>query len=253
MIRPRPAPRPRAALLALLLVAGVAGSAACSDGGSPRPGPTITEDNGVAALGDAIKGLNTARAAVLSDTNAITSGANALDAGDARAAEGDRAGMGELRTRIDSGHHLAVTGIRRAPQRLATYDQALNALFAAAKAEALNATQRAAVEDVVTKGRAEHKAMTDFARVATGIWPSYGKLYEAGSTWYTRARGGWYRSTKESADAYAVMVSADRPALDRARSLLQTSDAARVRAVSRMSAAITAARTALVDLVAVDG
>ena len=243
-----PAPRPRAVTLALFAALAVS-AGGCSDGGDPRPGPTITEDNGVAALGAAINGLNTSRKALLADTNLVVSAAKSFDAGDAAAAVGDRAGMQALRKDIDNRHTKANAAVTRLSARVAAYEKALTALEAAAPARALDDDQRSAITEVVRTGRAEHVAMAAFAAVIKRVWPTYRVLHDDGTTWFTRARAGWYRNSQESANAYAVLVSDDRPALERARTALQKADADRARAAAATSRAITAARTALVDLV----
>jgi hypothetical protein len=240
--------RTRAVTLALLSALAL-GAGACNDGGDPKPRPTITEDNGVAALGAAIDAVNSSRKALLADTNVVVSAARSFDAGDAAAAVGDRSGMQALRKDIEGGHSKANPAVMRLTARAAAYDKALTALEAAAPAPALDDAQRASITAVVEAGRAEHAAMAAFATVTTRVWPTYRALHDDGTTWFTRARAGWYRNTQESANAYAVLVSDDRPALERARTALQKADADRARTAAATSRAITAARTALVDLV----
>lgn len=231
------------------VLALIVGATGCNGGDrGPRPRPTITEDRGAAALDRAIDGLNAARSAVVSDASAVIAAARSLDAGDRAGAAGDRAEMQRLRAQIDPRQAAARTAIRRLAARLEAYSASLDALDEASEAPVLDSTQRRAVTEVVRLGRLEHRALATFTRVTTGVWPSYLALYEDGSLWHTRSRAGWYRDTQEAANAYAVFVSDDRAALDRARRLLQQVDAERARAVAATATAIAAARTALVDL-----
>jgi len=133
--------------------------------------------------------------------------------------------------------------------RLRAYGRSAGELAAAATAAtSLDGTQRAAVQEVVTAAKAEAAAADAFRLAAKTGWPAYTALDEAQATWLTRASSGWYRSTREAADAYTVFVQDQQTALTQARTLLRRVDEARRPVSSRVQTALRAADAALAPL-----
>ncbi|MDQ6650554.1 MAG: hypothetical protein M3Z02_10655, partial [Actinomycetota bacterium] len=77
---------------------------------------------------------------------------------------------------------------------------------------------------------------------------AYAGLDATVGTWLGRAVAGWYRSTKEAANAYAVLAGAGRGALDASRSSLAAADSARASAAAGMTAALRTAGEATAAL-----
>ena len=222
--------------------------AACGAGpvSTRRPQGTTT---GLARLDRAIQGFDATRAKVVAQTNAIVAAATALDAADAASALGDRPQASSARATARPAVAAARTALAGLPAALRDYRVRAAELAAASKAStSLSAPQRTAVGDVVTASGAEAEAADAFRLAGATAWPAYTDLDEAQALWLTRARSGWYRTTAESANAYAVLVQDQRPALTRARTLLRRVDQARRPVSERVSTALKAADTALTPL-----
>ncbi len=204
---------------------------------------------GLARLDSAIQGFDAARATVVGQTNAIVAGATALDAADAASALGERPQAAAARATARPAVAAARIALAGLPASLQDYRTRVTELAAASSAAtSLSAPQRAAVAAVGTASAAEAEAADAFRLAGATAWPAYTDLDEAQALWLTRARNGWYRSTTESANAYAVLVQDQRAALTRARTLLRRVDQARRPVSARVSAALKVAGTALTSL-----
>jgi len=87
-----------------------------------------------------------------------------------------------------------------------------------------------------------------FRAAVAPLWPAYDALEGAEGTWSTRAVSGWYRSKDEAANAYAVMVSRNRPALEKARTGLGSAADAVSGPTRAQSATLASADQALASL-----
>jgi hypothetical protein len=135
------------------------------------------------------------------------------------------------------------------PARLTAYQRALSALAAAEKqATSLTGPQRTALDAVIAGGQAENRAADAFRVAGKTAWPAYQQLDAAQSLWLDRRLGGWYRNVEEAAGGYAVLTRDDRPALERARTLLERVDTARRPISDRERQALAAADAALSSL-----
>jgi len=213
-------------VLAAVVLPAVLLLSACSAGSTPTRAAPSRPD--VAALDRAVDGLNRTRAPVLADTTALLAGAAALDRADALAAAGN---SDELARSYDAAHAAAAAAAAALSQlgpALASYADALDQLGRVAQGTGYAASQQQALAAVVGSGETERRALEGLTASAAAGWPAYAALDASEGSWLTRARGGWYRSVPESANAYAVLVSAGRSALETARSTLARSDAARV-------------------------
>jgi hypothetical protein len=212
-------------------------------------GPVIDRDTGLGRLSTAITTFDAARADVLRSTGALVAAAIALDDADDACAAGAFTAAKTARAKARAAMPAARTALSLLPARLATYTRALAALGAAAKAAtSLTDEQRAALGAVVAGGQAEKDASDAFRVAGRSAWPAYEKLDASQSTWLDRRLAGWYRDATEAAAAYAVQVRADRPALERARTLLQRVDAARRPVSERERVAVQTADAALASL-----
>ncbi len=233
--------RALAGLLAAVLVAGVVVAVTGTAGGARGSDPVAAVTPTALPLDRAIPRLNLARAAVLADVVRIDSVANLLDEVHAAAATGD---PGKVSAQQDVAAQVAKAQavVARLPDRVAQYAAALQDLHAADRG--LSAAQRAAVGAVVERGQAEADAIRAFIPVATAAVSAYARLAEREAQWYERARSGWYRSTAEAANAYAVAVDGLLGGLDRARHDLAQADRARSDASSAETVAVQRARNA---------
>jgi hypothetical protein len=119
----------------------------------------------------------------------------------------------------------------------------------ASTASELSPLQTAALTTVTHDGRTEVAASVRFADGVARAWPAYRGLRDAEALWLMRARGGWYRTSKEGADAYTVLTAAQRPEVEHERAVLARLDKPRVHAANAASKAIRTARAALKGLV----
>lgn len=212
-------------------------------------GSVVTRDSGLPRLDAAITAFDQARTRVLTSTADLVAAALALDAADEACAAGALKAAATARTRARAATPKGRTALAGLPMRLTAYAAALSELTVAAQAaHGLSDAQRQAVADVVTGGQAEHDAADAFGVAGRAAWPAYADLDAAQSTWLDRRLAGWYRDQQEAAAAYAVLVRDGRPALQRARTLLERVDAARRPVSERERAAVAAADVALASL-----
>lgn len=218
-------------------------------GPAKQPGPVQVRDTGLTRLSAAISTFDRARTAVLTRSGDLIAAAVALDEADAACAAGTIGAARTARAKARAALPKAHAALRDLPQRLSAYGTALSRLAAAQKAAtSLSADQRAALDEVVRGGRAENDATNAFRVAAVTAWPAYDALSAEQSTWLDRRVAGWYRTPQEAADAYAVMVRDGRPALERARTLLQRVDTARQPVTERERTALATAAAALAVL-----
>ena len=179
----------------------------------------------------------------------MVAAALALDAADDACIAGTTNAAADARTKARAATPKARAALSALPAKLASYQKALASLTAAERrATSLDAGQRAAIDDVVTGGRAEARASDAFRVAGKTAWPAYTALDAAQSLWLDRRLGGWYRNVEEAAGAYAVLTRDQRPALERARTLLERVDTARRPVTDAERAALATADEALAPL-----
>jgi hypothetical protein len=137
----------------------------------------------------------------------------------------------------------ASSALSRLPGLVSAYRGSLTSLGAASVA--VDGAPRQALLRVVTVGTKEADAVAGFRPVAAAVWPQYLALLAAEDTWITRAVTPWYRTDREAADAYAILVEDRRPALNAARMRLGTAAAAARTPIAAQSATLAAADGAL--------
>lgn len=209
----------------------------------------IERDTGLRRLDASITAFDHARSGVLNATGQIVTGAISLDAADDACAAGTTGAASSARAKARTATPKARAALSALPAKLAAYSRALAALGAAEQAAtSLNPAQRLALDAVVAGARAENRAADAFRVAGKTAWPAYEQLDAAESLWLDRRLGGWYRNVEEAAGAYAVLVRDDRPALERARTLLERVDTARRPISERERRALAAADTALAPL-----
>ena len=248
---PRGATSAVAALVSVTLLAGIVVAATgAADSGSTAAAPPAPVDTtpatlgpaGVPALDTAIPAFNSARAAVLSDTGQLAQLAGGIDGIAAAAATGDPTqvrGQAQLPPLLAQTHKV----LDRLPGEADRYGDALTALAAAARN--LDGSSATAIDGVVRAGRAELRADRDFTTAATAAAAAYDVFAPLEARWYDRAVSGWYRSTREAADAYAVFLDPVRRQLTAAQQQLESSDRDRAAAAAATSAAVRRAETLL--------
>jgi hypothetical protein len=194
-------------------------------------------------LDGAVRAVSADRKAALSAVDAVQAGATALDATDQVCTTGRGVAARTQHDKAGPLAHEAGVAISQLPSLLAAYRSSLTSLGSASVA--VTGDARSALLRVVTVGQAEARALAMFRSVARGAWPQYNALDAAEDTWITRAVTPWYRSDKEAADAYAVLVEDQRSALNAARRQLGTA-ATFVRApIAAQSATLAAADQSL--------
>ncbi|HEU0129606.1 MAG TPA: hypothetical protein VFQ85_01265, partial [Mycobacteriales bacterium] len=189
------------AAAAVLLVAALA----CQHGGPGSPRPTGAQTRFLDRLSSAIDGVNAARKRIAGDARALGTAAAALDDVDAIAVTGDRSAVRNARPAAARAMTAATPAAGRIGADVQAYDAALTALAGAGR-EGLDAEQAAALDGVVTAGRAEVVVLRSYGTVVTTVWPRYAGLDEAQKTWLARASNGWYRTQQEAAGNYVVFV-----------------------------------------------
>ena len=234
-------------LVAALLAAVLSMVSACAGPVSTaRPQGVST---GLARLDAAIRGFDVARARALGQAGATVTAARALDDADAAAARADRAAAAQARRRSRVAVPVARAALAGLPASLRGYRGGAAELAAAARAaSSLDDPQRTALASVVQAAASEADAIDAFRVAGQSAWPAYAALDTAQGVWLTRAGAGWYRDATESANAYAVLVQDQRPALDRARILLRRVDVARRPASATVQTSLRAATAALASL-----
>ncbi|MEA2484383.1 MAG: hypothetical protein QOC55_2330 [Thermoleophilaceae bacterium] len=219
--------------------------------GGPRrvEGPIIERDTGLRALSTAITTFGVARKQVLTATGDIISAALAFDGADDACAAGATNAASTARAKARTAKPKAEKALSALPAKLSAYQRALNSLAAAEKrATSLNADQRTALDAVVAGGRAEAHASDAFRVAGKTAWPAFVTLDATQSFWLDQRLSGNYRNVQDAANGYAVLTRDDRPALERARTLLERVDTARRPVSERERTALAAADEALAPL-----
>jgi hypothetical protein len=174
----------------------------------------------------AVTGVTTARSALLDAVEATQAGARALDATDASCARGHGVAARTSQREGASAVDRAGSAVRNLPTLIANYRASLTALGKARTA--VTGAPAAALAKVVTAGQTEAAAVSAFERIVASAWQQYVSLDGQERLWIKRAVTPWYRTDKEGADAYAVLVSPGRRFLGIARTqLTQASEAVR--------------------------
>lgn len=220
--------------MALALGAALVGGCASRPTAAP-PAPTPASPTAAAGTAD----VGRARTAVTALVDRVVGAAQALDEADARCAVGDRVGARSsrrARAEVIAGARAAVLAL---PAAVRAYRAALSRLRAEPPA-ALPAVQRAAAA-----GRAEAAAFDRMARTAADVWARYAQLDHDEAVWVTRAFVPWYRSTQESANAYAVLTDRLRAPIAAARRELAVASQALAPLSKAAVAAFAAADRAL--------
>jgi hypothetical protein len=194
-------------------------------------------------LDGAVRAVSADRKAALSAVDAVQVAATVLDATDQVCTTGRGVAARTQHEKAIPLAHQAQTAISRLPGLLATYRSSLTSLGAASVA--VTGDARRALLRVVTVGQAEAQALEAFRAAAARAWPQYSALDAAEDTWITRAVTPWYRTDKEAADAYAVLVEDQRVALNAAREHLGAVAASVREPIAAQSATLTAADQAL--------
>lgn len=189
-------------------------------------------------LGAAVTGLSTARGALLDAVGDVQDGASAIDATDAVCAQGHGIAARDSQQQGAPAVARASAAVRDLPGLVANYRAALAALDKARTA--VTGQPRTALAAVVRDGDAEATAIGQFDDVVRGAWPQYVLLDSEERLWIHRSVTPWYRTDKEGADAYSVMVGPGRPSLTAARARL-SEQAAAVRTPSSVQTATLAA------------
>lgn len=219
-------------MTALLLVAGCAGE--------ERPEP-----NTLAPLARAITTLNTERGKLLAAIDDVQRAASALDDVDALCVTG--AG-GPARKAYRAAQPLANKA--KGPA-LATAIKAYRGALTGLRKQVPLLGQRAgaqALTRVLEDGEREAVAAERLRRSVLAAWPAYVRLAADTDTWTSRSVSGWYRTQREGAAAYTVLVDSRRGRLNAARRTLElavTDFAAPTRAQSQ---SLAAANRVLADL-----
>lgn len=137
----------------------------------------------------------------------------------------------------------AAAAVRDLPTLIANYRAALSSLDKARTA--VSGAPRTALEAVVRDGQAEATAVAGFATTVRSAWQQYASLDGQERVWIKRAVTPWYRTDKEGADAYAVLVGPGRHFLEVARTQLARASAAVQTPTAVQAATLAAADRAL--------
>ncbi|MFN2537460.1 MAG: hypothetical protein ABR549_04810 [Mycobacteriales bacterium] len=183
---------------------------------------------------------------MLRAVEAVQAGARALDATDAICAQGHGIAARSRQRTGASDVTRARTGVQNLPTLVTNYRAALSSLDKARTA--VSGTARSALENVVRDGQREAKAVAQFQAVVRSAWQQYVSLDGQERLWIKRAVTPWYRTDKEAADAYAVLVQPGRHFLVVARTQLARASAALQTPTAVQSATLAAANRALATL-----
>ena len=221
--------------LSLALLAG------CTGGSGKQGGPAALD-----RLGTAVTGVGTARSALLNAVQAVENGATSVDATDAICAKGHGVEARAQRRKGLAVVAAAGTAVTQFPSLVARYRAALAALDSAKGA--VSGPPLEALRAVVKDGTAEATALDGFGGIVHSAWAQYHQLDDQERVWIIRAVTPWYRTDKEAADAYAVLVSPSRKLLTVARTQLHAASVALQGPTSRQAATLEAADAALTGL-----
>lgn len=173
----------------------------------------------------------------------LVAGRTALDRADAAAQTGVVKQTKPARAEVAAARSAAKTALADLDGQLAAYRASLDQLLS--EAAGLPAAQRQALESVAKDGTAEAAAIQELGAGLAASADTYTELDQAQATWLNRASAGWYRSTSESAAAYAVLARPQRTSLQRARDQLAAADGAREAASTQQQQTLRAADAAL--------
>lgn len=161
--------------------------------------------------------MSSQRAVLLDAAAAVQRAATALDRADEMSASG--AGS-RARAAVRSAQPLVPKAARATGASTARYRAALAELERRRALLPAGTAAGTALTDVVAAGREEAGAFERFLAAAERVWPVYARLAADTDLWSTRSVSGWYRSQREGAAAYAVLVDGYRRQLEGARARL---------------------------------
>lgn len=176
----------------------------------------------------------------------MQAGARALDATDAVCAKGHGVAARTSQRAGAAAVHRADDAVQNLPTLVANYRAALAALDRSRTA--VSGPPRTALGNVVRDGRLEATAVARFQAVVRTAWQQYTSLDGQEQLWITRAVTPWYRTDKEAADAYSVLVGPGRRFLEVARTQLAQASEALITPSSVQGATLAAADRALATL-----
>ena len=194
-------------------------------------------------LNGAVTAVATARGPLLRSIEAVQAGARALDATDAICAQGHGVAARASQRAGADAVSSAAAAVRGLPTLIANYRAALTSLDKARTA--VSGAPRTALEAVVRDGQAEATAESEFAATVRSAWQQYASLDGQERVWIKRAVTPWYRTDKEGADAYSVLVGPGRHFLEVARTQLAEASAAVQTPTATQAATLAAADRAL--------
>jgi hypothetical protein len=194
-------------------------------------------------LSSAVTGVATARGPMLRAIDAVQGGARALDATDAICARGHGVAARTSQRRGAGAVNQAAAAVADLPSLVANYRASLSALDKARTA--VSGAARTALVAVVRDGQIEATAVSQFAATVGSAWQQYASLDGQERLWIKRAVTPWYRTDKEGADAYSVLVRPGRHLLEVARTQLSEAAAAVQTPTAVQAATLSAADRAL--------
>jgi hypothetical protein len=194
-------------------------------------------------LSTAVTGVATARGPMLRAIEAVQAGARALDATDAVCAQGHGVAARTSQREGAAEVNRAAAAVHDLPTLIANYRASLAALSKARTA--VSGAPRTALEAVVRDGQTEATAVSVFAATVRSAWQQYTSLDGQVRLWTKRSVAGWYRTDKEGADAYAVLVRPGRHFLEAARTQLAAASTAVQTPTAVEAATLSAADRAL--------
>ncbi len=224
-------------MLALLVVG-------CSGSGTPQR--AVTSSGPLDRLDAAVRAVSADRRDVLAAVAAVQAAAAALDAADEVCATGRGVAARTAHDKAVPLVRAAGTALTRLAAVVPSYRGSLMSVGAASVA--VQGAARQALLRVVTVGTDEADALERFRVSAAGAWPQYVALDAAEDTWIVRAVTPWYRTEREAANAYVVLVEDRRAALDAARSRFGNAAVALRGPTSAQSATLAAADQALASV-----
>ena len=205
-----------------------------------------TRVHSLAQLDAAVRGLSTSRAAMLSAIDEVQAGARALDTTDAVCAKGTGVAARSSQRAGAADVSRGSTAVAQLPHLVATYRASLASLDKASSL--VSGEPQMALQDVVRDGGSEAAAVAQFGGTASSAWQQYKVLGHEEQLWIHRAVTPWYRTDKEAANAYAVLVGPYRRLLEVARTQLAAASREVMAPTSAQAATLAAADRALASL-----
>ncbi len=220
----------------------------CAGTGQPPTAAPSGQPSGLSALDRSTADITAVRGRLLAKVDAVQRAATALDDADQACARGEGS---PARTAHRAARPLlgpARIAVASLGGDVAAYTDALRVLGLVQGKLHLEATQTAALAQVVRDGLSEAAALSSFRAATRELWPVYEQLDGVEDTWITRAVTPWYRNAQEGSSAYALLVAPTRPALDRARASLGAAVEGLMGPSRDQSATLAAANRALESL-----